>query len=60
MESANRVTLDNIHMEEIIYNASLRNPEALQKFNKLSPLVVGNVFDALTDASRIQVCVITD
>lgn len=55
MESAHRVIDINIHIEEIAYNITLRNPDAIKIMKSISPEVVGKTFEALVSAERTQV-----
>lgn len=55
MESAHRVIQINMHIEEITYNVTLRNPQAIKMLQGLDPVIVGKAFEALVSAERTQV-----
>lgn len=55
MESALSVIDINMHIQDITYNVTLRNSEAISALKGIPPAVVGKAFDALLDAERTQV-----
>ncbi|KAJ0172474.1 hypothetical protein K1T71_011613 [Dendrolimus kikuchii] len=55
MESAQKIITINMHIENITYNVTLRNPEGVKILKDLPPFVVGKAFDALSDAERTQI-----
>lgn len=55
MESALKVIEINVHIQEIAYNVTLRNPEAIKAIKRIPPVIVGKTFEALVSAERTQV-----
>lgn len=55
MESMHKVIQINMHIEEMTYNVTLRNPDAVKVLQKLDPVMVGKAFEALVSAERTQV-----
>lgn len=45
----------NLHMEEKMFNATMRHPKAVEKISKLGPIILNKVIDGLTDVDRVQV-----
>ncbi|XP_063895450.1 uncharacterized protein LOC110380322 [Helicoverpa armigera] len=55
MESAQKVIDINMHIEQLTYNVTLRNPGAIEVLKGLPPKMVGKAFEALADAERTQI-----
>ncbi|KOB78399.1 putative ATP-binding cassette [Operophtera brumata] len=54
MEGAHRVIQINMHIEEITYNVTLRNPQAIKLLKGLDPEIFGKILEALVSAERTQ------
>lgn len=55
MEGAQKVIDINMHIQEMAYNVSLRNPQGVKVLVNLPTHIVGKGFEALADAERTQV-----
>lgn len=57
IEGARKVVNINMHIEQLAYNISLRNPQGVRILLELPPDVINKGLDALANAERIQVSI---
>lgn len=55
IEGAHKVVSINMHLEELAYNTTLRNPEGFKLLLEIPAPIVSKGLDALADAERTQV-----
>ena len=55
IETADSVVYINMHLEQLSFNVSLRNPNGVKVFLNLKPEIIEKGLQALTDAERTQV-----
>ncbi|CAH0718886.1 unnamed protein product, partial [Brenthis ino] len=55
IQSADSVVNINMHLEQLAYNVSLRNPKGVKVLLSLKPHVIEQGLQALTDAERTQI-----